>query len=480
MARTNKVCLVKIDLKSGRKDNYPLSLAYLASALKSSGFEPVIFHCTEDEVDSVVEEIAEIKPLYAGFSVITGAQIKAAVYASRKIKKMSAIPVVWGGIHPSLLPEQCISEEYIDVIAIGEGEETAVEIAQKLKNSQPLDNVRGIFFKKNGRIIKNEPRPFLKLGQYKLDFSIIDIKNYFHELDEFKRGIDYMTSRGCPHCCAFCYNLKFNRRSWRPFPKEQVISDIGFLKKKYGVDAVYFLDDNFYVQKDRAFEILEAIGLPSYTEVRIDYVDEAFVKRLKKLRPRLVLIGAESGSDRVLKLIRKGFDVERLMKGVELFAKYHIPVHYSFILGFPTETREETEKTIDFMLWIRKAHKESAFTVGHYMPYPGSELYELAIKEGFKPPKTTEGWHKVDRWASELNLPWIDTRYCYYVRWYFFFIYTRVPFIQKICEWRLKTRNFFLPIDLKLMMFLYNYIKFRNTSIFAKALKRTMEILQKK
>ncbi len=461
-----KIILVKFDSQYATKYNYPLSIVTIGSVLKKEGFEVELIHCYDDKLEYVVNAVLEENPLFVGFSVITSASVLPTVKASKAIKEKSKVPVVWGGIHPSLLPEQCISEDYIDIIALGEGEETAVELAKKLQNKESLNGVKGVWFENDGKIVRNEPREFIKdFSKYRLDFTLFNPADYYHELHGSKKGFDYMSSRGCPHHCRFCYNAKFNKRTWRPMSEEIVLEDINFLKKNYGIEAVYFVDDNFYVNKKRALKILENINLPTYTEIRIDYITDEFAKELSNLKPKLVLVGAESGSDRILQLINKDFTVEDTKKAVLIFAKYHIPVHYSFIMGLPTETREETEKTIDFMLWIHKAHKEALFTIGQYMPYPGSELYEVAIEKGFKPPETTEGWHKIDRFQSTVELPWIDKKFCYFVREYFFFFATRISFIQKTCVLRLKYKFFAFPIELRIMQFLYRQVKFGNPAI---------------
>lgn len=476
----NRIVLVKFDTTAGKTDNYPLGIVYIGTALKKAGFEVTLIHKEIPNFVQVKEEIKNINPLFVGFSVITGASVKESVEISKFVKNKLKIPVVWGGIHSTLLKEQCISEKYIDYIVYGEGEKTVVELANSLKNNTPVDNILGLCYKKGIKPIINPPMPFIKdLSESRLDFSILDVKNYFYKIDKFSRAVNYMASRGCPHACNFCYNQNFNHNTWRPFPEEVVIQDINFLKDKHNIDCVFFTDDNFYVNKERAFRILNEIKLPAYTEVRIDYINKDFIEKLKKTNPALVLVGAESGSDRILSLINKRITTQNTKDAVKLFAEYNIPVHYSFILGLPTETKKETEDTIDLMLWIYKTHKNCAFTVGHYMPYPGTVLYKLAISKGFKPPQNTYQWYKVDRFASTLNLPWIDKKFCYYIRWYFFFLYTKVPFIQKICIARLKSRNFLFPVDLHLMFFVYKLAKNKNNPL-SKLIWKLMKVFQRK
>ncbi len=477
--KNNSVTLVKFDSKYATKYSYPLSIVTIGSALKRAGFDVELIHCCDDDLEGLVKKVLEKKPLFVGFSVITSASIKPTAEVSRTIKEKSKIPVVWGGIHPTLLPEQCISEDYIDIITLGEGEETAIELAQRLRDGKSLKGLKGVWYKDKGKVVKESRREYIKdFSDYRIDFTLLNPEDYYHELHGSPKGFDYMASRGCPHHCGFCYNAVFNKRTWRPISEKFVIEDIEYLKKNHGVDAVYFLDDNFYVDKKRALSILEKVNLPTYTEIRIDYIDENFIRKLKEVDPKLILVGAESGSDRILKLIGKGFTVEEMKEGVKLFAKYHIPAHYSFILGLPTETKEETGESIDLMLWIHKNHPEALFTVGQYMPYPGSDLYDFAVKCGFKEPKDTEDWHRIDRFKHTFELPWIDQKLTYFVREYFFFFSTRIKIIQKVCALRLKYRFFLFPVDLWVLHFLYNTIKHKD-NIITKAGKKLIRILQK-
>lgn len=444
------IILIKTDTHLGKFMNPPWGVIYLGGALKRAGFEVEIIHCIPEKINETVEKVISEEPLFVGFSVITGPDVLYSAMASKEIKKNSDTPIVWGGIHPSLLPEQCIKEDYIDMVVTGEGEETVVEIAQRLEDGSSFRDVKGIGFKEDGKIHFTESRPFIKdLDQYRIDFELVDLTLYIHKRGNFKRAISYISSRGCPHNCGFCYNTIFNKRRWRPFSIDVVLEDVEFLKEKYGIDVIFFWDDNFYVNIKRAFKILEKIDIPGYTEVRIDYLKEDVVKRLPEVNCMRLLIGAESGSDRILKLINKGFRVKDIKKSVKLLAKYHIHVNYSFILGFPTEQPQETQQTIDLMRYILNNHNEASFTVGFYMPYPGTTLYDLAQENGFIPPGRTEDWHIFDRWKDELKLPWIDTTFVKNLRGYFFYVSSGATPFRKVCKFRINHNFYSLPFDLR-------------------------------
>ena len=259
----------------------PLGILSVGSALKKNGFAVNLININEKEINRTVEEIIKTNPDFLGISVMTGTQTKHSAELSKKIKQKSNIPILWGGIHPSLLPKQCLEESYIDFVAVGEGEETIVEFAGKFLKGEELGSILGLGYKKEGQPVLNPQRPLIAdLNKWRLDFSLLDLEKFIFPLDKYKRVIAYKTSRGCPFQCAFCYNYEFNKARWRAWSEEAVLEDINFLKEKYKIDAVKFYDDNFFVDRKRALSLLKKINLPSHLEIRIDFIDEALVKEL--------------------------------------------------------------------------------------------------------------------------------------------------------------------------------------------------------
>lgn len=306
------ICLVQVEYSEHLSMGIvPLGLLHIGSALKNAGYQVKVIHCTELEIDKYVDEIVRVQPLWVGFSVITGPQTSHSAWMSKKIKARSEIPVVWGGIHPSLLPEQCLQEDYIDIVVIGEGEETALELTRRLESKKGLEELLGLGFKSrvNGQLKPciNPRRRFIKdldADKYRLDFELLDVPSYFLKVGtgKYERVFSYKTSRGCPFDCGFCYNREFNLRGWRAKSAEGVIGDISYLKKTYGINGVKFYDDQFYVNRKRALKILDGIGIPAKTDISLNLVTEDLAARIKEFNVFDILTGIESGSDRILKL----------------------------------------------------------------------------------------------------------------------------------------------------------------------------------
>ena len=446
----NKIILIQInDTRDHSEKILPLGILSVASALKKSNFESELINITEKEIDKTANYIASQNPLYVGFSVMTGVQTGYSAELSKKLKELGSWPIIWGGIHPSLLPEQTLCEDYVDYVVISEGEISVVELTNKILQNEKPANVLGVGYKKDGQVIINPSRPFIEnLDNYRLNLELIDLEKFIFPLGQHKRVIAYKTSRGCPFNCAFCYNNAFNNNRWRAWAVATVVADINWLKEKYQIDAIKFYDDNFFVDRQRAFEILEKINLPAHLEVRIDAFDEEMGRRLKQLKIFDLFIGVESGSNRILELINKKITVEKIMAGVEIIAKYDLPASYSAIVGLPTESKEEFEATINLLYKIYQIHSRAAFTLGVYLPYPGSRLYEFAQEHGFKPPLRTEDWGKIDRFRKDFNSPWIDARKVWRIREYFKFLNWKLGPLIHFFKWRIKNRFFVCPFDI--------------------------------
>ncbi|MEW6108615.1 MAG: radical SAM protein [Nitrospirota bacterium] len=392
----------------------PSGLLYVGGALKRAGFLVKVMHISAADIKKAVEEIVLMRPLFVGVSLFTGLVARHSATFSKELKRLAPnIPIVWGGVHPSLLPEQCLSQPYVDFVCIGEGEETIVELAAALDENLSLDNVKGIGFKRDGNIYITDTRPLIEnLDAYEMDWSLLGIKNYVQKIEGFGEMFPYITSRGCPFSCGFCYNYTFNKRRWRAHSVEHVIEHIKKIKESAVASWVFFDDDNFFANKKRALDILYRlydIGVYcSFLEIRVDSITKELMRELKDLKVQRIFIGWESGSDRMLKLVTKGFDKKKILEKCNILADYpEIAIDASAIIGFPTETMEDIGETLDLALRIAEIVPNNNFNIGTYLPYPGTQLYDIAIKEGFVPPKDPEGWGDFDILAGNIKMTWL-------------------------------------------------------------------------
>jgi len=371
----------------------PYGILYVGSSLKRAGYNVVLHHIPSSLIREEARKIADEKPLFAGFSVFTGFPASASVKMSEMLKAINPdIPIVWGGVHPSAMPEQCLKEKSIDYVVMGEGEETAVELAECIEKCSGFSDIKGLGWKHEGRIFINPPRPFINdLDHFLVDWGITDPERYVETSIDGKRIFTFISSRGCRGTCGFCYNMMFNRRRWRAHSIDYFMSQVCEFKKRYGITHLLCNDDNFFEDEGRAIDIIERLDSTGihliFLEMRVSQIRYELVQRLQKLGVNRIFIGWESGSDRILKLIRKGITVKTIREKIRILSDFpSIAIEASAIIGFPTETKQEIYQTVDLALEMARIHPRISFNLGLYLPYPGTPLYELAKKEGFKEP----------------------------------------------------------------------------------------------
>jgi len=472
------VLLVKLEPDVGRYQVAPpFGILYLASALRQAGFSVRLIHerGSTAAISNVVERVVRERPLMVGLSTLTGPSLAPTLQVSRQIRNACDIPIVWGGFHPTMLPEQTLASGCVDVAVIGEGEETVVDLAASLAQGglreQALGGIPGIAFRAGGQTVLTGRRRLLPdLDRYRPEWELLDIRSYFFGDRHFYSDLgskltapvvaSVITSRGCPWRCGYCYNQFVNARSFRAHSAERVIADIEALKARYGVSALIFEDDCFFADRERGLAIVRRLGIPWGTSIRASEIvrwGSAFVGELAGLQCQEVRIGAESGSQRMLDLVEKDITVEQIEKAVELCASHGIRTTLSFMIGFPDETREDIDAT--FALMDRLEAKGAAVAVngpGIYLPWPGTALYELAVRRGFRPPATTDGWARALWGARQPRTPFLPTGY--QLSGYYRFLafrkemgFLRLPFFARvlagIARLRWQRRFFRFPLD---------------------------------
>jgi anaerobic magnesium-protoporphyrin IX monomethyl ester cyclase len=484
-----RVILIKIDTDAdlaGIHTNYPpVGLVYIGSALEEAGYDIQVNHIATTAMESYGKNLHVRETVFFGFSVFTGSCIKASLDLSRMLKrKCPNIPIVWGGVHPSCMPEQCLADSCIDVVCIGEGEETAVELAQAIEGKREFASVRGIAWRtSSGALAFNPPRPFAAdLDRFKMNWSLLDMERYIIPFNRFRRTISIVSSRGCPHACSFCYNQSFHHRKWRAHSVAYMIEQAGALIQEYRIEAVRFRDDNFFTNRDRAFEIVEKLDIPFFASARVDYVDRAFVTRLNRTRCFQLFFGFESGSDRILgEVLEKGVSVRTIISAVQMFARCNSSIQITglFMFAIPTETYHEFLQTIRLSSLLLDIYPKLSFGSGVYRPYPGTPLYRMAIESGFQPPRKTEAWDTVDwlgygaadNWAIRFG----KRRFALwgkYLEACAFSCRNRLFPLSMLLKWRVRNQIFAFPVDLMLVSFLSLFVNRYGGSRWVLGLKK--------
>ena len=390
--------------------NYPPnSLITIGGVLEKNGFKPNI-------VDARFEDYRKVDydgALFVGISAMSGRQIKHGLEISKFIKaRHPNVPIVWGGVHPTILPEQTLQNENVDIVVRGEGELTALELAQRLEKGAPLDGVKGLSFKREGRIITNENRPFMNLDTAEdLAYHLLKDPKLYTPTETFH----YASSRGCPHRCAFCYNASFCKNTWRSKSIGKIMEDIRTIIDRYHPKCIDFLEDNFFVSRERVeqiadFLIKEGINVTWTGDIRANYFDQydrGFLQKIKRSGCKEVILGAESGSPGILKAVQKDITVEQIEKSIKMCKESDINLVLLFVIGFPYETKQDLCMTIDLISRIFNEYGVHS-TISIFSPYPGTPLFETAKEYGFTPPTSLEDWGNWN-FSNVANAPWLDS-----------------------------------------------------------------------
>lgn len=383
----------------------PLGLCYLAGVLLKEGYEVKIIDCVAEQTSlhSLKQQIELFKPDLVGVTSTTVSYI-AAQKVLRAVKELDGnMKTVFGGAHISALPLPTMTEcGDIDIGVIGEGEFTLVEIANRLNRNESLDGVKGTLIRDNGKIIQNEPRKVPKdLDEipFPARHLLKDLRLYSHTpFRGTKFTTTMLTSRGCPFSCGYCDQSVFGR-TWRYHSPDYVVAEMTSMKETYNVDFISIEDDNFLLLKKRAENICKkmierSLNIGWSCLGRANEVDDTLLSLMKRAGCKTIYIGIESGSPRILEMIKKKLSTDDIRKGAELIKKHGISVMGSFILGLPSETKEDIEMTINYALSL-PLDGVSFFL---FTPYPNTILRDMAFQYG----KVSEDWRNYSGHPSSL------------------------------------------------------------------------------
>jgi radical SAM superfamily enzyme YgiQ (UPF0313 family) len=396
----------------------PLPLLAVAAPLLDAGYEVELV-----DGRTIHPHLPEILAraggsLYLGLSVMTGFQIRDAAMISRAVKQTyPEMPVVWGGYHASMLPEQTLAEDYVDIVIRGQGQPAALELARRLEAGEDLDGAPGICFKRDGEAVIAEHPALVDLDQYpSTPYQLLDMEDYMVD-DVDTRTMKYFSSQGCPFGCGFCAETSMYGRGWVGFSPERVLDDLERLAGDYEVNAIDFADTNFFVSRKRVRAICEGIierGLD--IKWAADVRTKQFIDFPAELRQlvydagcRRLLLGAESGSQAALEHIGKKTTVEDTLHVARICNELGIITRFTTMFGFPGEPEKDIEATLKMIESIKAINEDFEVHGFFFAPYPGAPLYQEAVRLGFRPPERTEGWADFD--LTELHTPWVDPAY---------------------------------------------------------------------
>jgi radical SAM superfamily enzyme YgiQ (UPF0313 family) len=388
---------------------YPMGLGYLAAVLRNTFDELAILDVDAikkgDDIDfsdeyrrlefyknklndnaheiwkDIRKTLADYDPDLVGITTMT-TKFGSVLKTARIVKKHNPeLLVVVGGPHATLLPEQTLTSENIDIVVRGEGERTVVELTNALKERglriDALRDIKGISYRWNGKIVHNPSREFIK-NLDEVPLPARDLLMYPRNYTSEDMGA-IMAFRGCPFHCSYCCHPWGNLVRHRS--AENVIREMKQVKSDYGTRQFEFKDDTFTVNKRWVLEfcerlISERLKVNWSCTTRADLLNEELVRMMKKAGCNVVKLGIETGSERILKETKKGITIDQVKRAAKLLNTYGMFWSGYFMMGLPTETEEDIRKTYEFM----KALNPHYAGLGVYNPFPKTDLFDQGVK----------------------------------------------------------------------------------------------------
>jgi anaerobic magnesium-protoporphyrin IX monomethyl ester cyclase len=438
--------------RATRKGNqrYPLSILALAATIEGREDYAIVDGNIEDdpriEISRIMHEHAESIRLLA-VTVMPGPQTRSAVPVCKWFRETyPRVPIVWGGYFPSLYPDTALNANYVDFVARGQGEDTFIELLNALAGDHKFAGIRGLSFKDDfGLRVHNADRPLRSPGDFPaMPYHRLDPKPYLRPTFLGSRTTVYQASIGCPYQCNFCGVVGFSGSREKMEPPARTVEVLAQLQRDYGVNAVQFYDNNFFMREDQARELAERmipLKMKWWCETRVDamlrYSDDT-VRKIRESGCVMIFFGVESGSNKKLKEMKKEITAEQSLELAARMRKFDIVPEFSLIFGDPADSESDFHETVAFAKQVKRINPDVEIVVQTYCPVPQRRGEMYGRLGNFEFPTTPDEW-ATDRWYNfamrkDPELSWLPPELRQKIRGFETVMNARWPTVQ---DWRL-------------------------------------------
>ena len=365
----------------------PLGLAYIAAVLRQNGADARIIDArsTDLSYQRIAETVKDLDPDFVGIHVITS-KINNALYLSRRIKEVRpSVLIILGGPHIHFEHKEIINNEAVDFCARGEGEFTALELIHTVTTGGNLEQVEGITFKREGKVIVNPDRLFVK-DLDAIPFPARDLLPnpvYGGAWTQGKKFSSMLATRGCPFHCQFCDAPAIWGRNHRRRSVENVLDELEEICGRFEVKYVRFVDDLLVANRDWGIKLCRGIverGLDKTLvwscDGRVGLMSEELLRTMKEANCQVIFYGVEFGNQRILDFCKKGFKIPQIRETINMTTEAGISSYGYFMMGYPTETIETIEDTIALAKDLALNHGMDGAGFSIVTPFPGTGLYQ--------------------------------------------------------------------------------------------------------
>ncbi len=387
----------------------PLGLAYIAAVLEKNGFQVEIYdnYLLERPIEEVKLEIRRRSPQIVGITCNSLTYQRCLELAKAVKEVCPTCAVVVGGPHASYMPQTLLEHSEVDYVVIGEGEQAMVQLAASITKGEQraaIAKIPGVACKIGGEIVRTEPRFISNLDEVPFPARhLLPMRMYDRALSYLTvKPVDTMSiHRGCPYRCAYCETRELWGTACRAFSPQRVIDEIRHMVETYGTRGIYFVGDNFTINKKRTMELCQLIknnkiDLKWTCETRADLISKELLVEMKSAGCQTMFFGVESGSQRIQQKLNKGIDLQEVARTFELCRQVGILTATSFMLGIPGETLADMNATFEFAKKLRADW--CMFNI--YIACPGSQLYDEVISKGL--------YDQLDNYLARVKTPEFD------------------------------------------------------------------------
>ena len=388
MKENLKIALINPRIESYSSTLPPLGLLYIASLLEKNGFMVKIIDVYPYD-DRDISKIIQYKPDITGMTILTDYWNRAKHITEKISEVVSGTVFIIGGVHVTALPEKSITELNADIGVIGEGENTMLELCTRIEEGSSWKDVAGIIYSdENGNCVRTSIRPPIEdldevpfPARHLLEFEKYMVPPGIIRGNWSERSTTVMTSRGCAFSCTWCGTQNIFGRKVRYRSINNVLDELRSLIDKYNVDTIWFVDDTFTLKKDRVLEFCKEViscgmKLSMGCQAHVKTADPEMFTAMKKAGFVQLDFGVESGSDKVLKSLKKSSNCDAVRRAFKLAKEAGLRTAATFMFGSPSEVKEDVEMTFKLAKEIKPNFTSSFFLT----PYPGTELMDMAVK----------------------------------------------------------------------------------------------------
>ncbi len=401
---------------------FPLSILSIAAMLEGKEEYAIVDGNLDPHPERTLERIASEHPVeLVAVSVMPGPQMVAAIPLCRAFRaKHPSIPIVWGGYFPSLYTDTTLNANYVDFVVKGQGDETFPELLDALRGGRKLSSVAGLSYTDQfGLHVHNPMRPLQSPDKYPMlpYHKLPEVEKYLLPTYLGRRTAVHHASIGCPYRCQFCGVVPIFDSRQKVESAARTAMVLGRLQRDYGIDAVQFYDNNFFLNESHAVAQAEGmipLKLQYWAEGRVDsllrYSDEA-LRAIRRAGAKMIFLGAESGSDEALRAMNKRITTDQTLELAVRLRKFDIVPEFSFVFGNPADPARDTRQTIAFIRRIKRLNPDAEIIVQHYIPTPNPDGMYGKVDGEIRFPSTPDEWAS-ERWYNytireDPRLPWL-------------------------------------------------------------------------